>query len=169
MRDIKSPRSVFLLSYLASIMTQFRDGSHEILMAAGYSYEDGKYFNRGTPSWDVETKMDDAKRQGAFPSRNIEEFRAQDNQWIEAQWAKIEAKRAAAVVTEKMDTDEKPKKENKSKNEDIVMEDATEEEKPKKEKKKKSVEAEEGATEGGSDEEKEKKKKKKKSKEVEEE
>ena len=80
--------------------------SHTILLTAGYKYNEvtDKYFNDGTPEWDVTDKVAQGKIQGAFPSSTVEEFREQEATWISEQKAKIKtlklATKEAAVVEE---------------------------------------------------------------------
>lgn len=78
-------------------MPQLDQQSHGILMAAGYEYDttNDKYFNRGNPVWDAEEKAGAGRRQGAFPSSTVEEFRSQEAQWIAAQWEKIKLLKAS--------------------------------------------------------------------------
>jgi hypothetical protein len=82
-------------------MPQLDQMSHQILVDAGYEYDAkaDKYFNRGQPSWEVGIKEEEGRRQGAFPSRTIEEFRAQESHWISEQKSKIKAMKATAAET----------------------------------------------------------------------
>jgi hypothetical protein len=72
-------------------MPQLDWSSHETLLQAGYEYDSikDKYFNRGAPLWDASEKAEAGRRQGAWPSNSIDEFRKQEKEWIQAQWAKI--------------------------------------------------------------------------------
>ena len=72
-------------------MPKFPHEAHALLSLAGYEYDErtDKYFNRGTPTWECEDKMEAGRRQGAFPSRTVDEFKAQDNAWIQDQLIKI--------------------------------------------------------------------------------
>jgi hypothetical protein len=72
-------------------MPKFPYEAHSHLSSAGYEYDErtDKYFNRGSPTWECEDKMEAGRRQGAFPSRTVDEFKAQADSWIETQMAKI--------------------------------------------------------------------------------
>jgi len=74
-------------------MPQLDWSSHEILLQAGYEYDSvrDKYYNRGTPSWDATEKAEAGRRQGAWPSSTVEDFRHQEKEWVQTQWAKIKA------------------------------------------------------------------------------
>ena len=78
-------------------MPKLDSATHAQLMAGGYEYDakKDKYFNRGTPSWEASEKADAGRRQGAFPSSTIEEFRSQEKEWISSQWSKIKTMREA--------------------------------------------------------------------------
>lgn len=79
-------------------MPKFDYNNHECMLQAGYEYDAStdKYFSRGVPTWDVTEKRDAGIRQGAWPSSSIEEFRAQESEWIERQRAKIKLMKANA-------------------------------------------------------------------------
>lgn len=72
-------------------MPRLDHSSHETLLQAGYEYDAhlDKYFNRNPPQWDESEKTAAGIKQGAWPSRTIEEFRAQEREWIATQWSKI--------------------------------------------------------------------------------
>lgn len=83
-------------------MPQLDYHSHSGLIAAGYEYDSSrdKYFNRGNPSWEAEEKATIGRRQGAFPSQTIAEFRAQESEWAAAEWAKVKSLRSAVKNAE---------------------------------------------------------------------
>lgn len=77
-------------------MPKFDYINHESLVKAGYTYDSmaDKYFSSSTPTWDVSEKREAGMRQGAWPSSTIDEFRAQEKEWIERQRAKIKLLKA---------------------------------------------------------------------------
>jgi hypothetical protein len=77
-------------------MPRFDNGSHDMLIQAGYVYDEvkDKYFSRDSPKWDSSDQIASGIRQGAWPSRTIEEFREQEKRWIETQWSSILAMQA---------------------------------------------------------------------------
>ena len=72
-------------------MPKFDQAAHESLMSAGYDYDaiNDKYFNRNPPIWEVSEKMASGIKQGAWPSKTVEEFRSQEREWVANQWSKI--------------------------------------------------------------------------------
>ncbi len=64
-------------------------------MQAGYEYDSrsDKYFNRNPPTWDASEKISAGIKQGAWPSSTVEEFRAQEREWVDQQWSKILAQK----------------------------------------------------------------------------
>ena len=70
-------------------MPQFDQNSHDMLIQAGYVNDTtkDKYFSRDAPTWDSSDKMAAGIKQGAWPSRTIDEFRQQEPKWIETQWS----------------------------------------------------------------------------------
>ena len=127
--------------------------SHGMLVVAGYEYNEksDKYFSRGPASWEASDKADAGRRQGAFPSSSVAEFRAQEAAWIATQWAKIKelksVQKSTLAITEsapeeplmedvQTDAGEKPKKEKKKKSKETEDDDINmDEDKPKKKKK----------------------------------
>jgi len=77
-------------------MPRFDPVSHDMLIQAGYEYDSmtDKYFNRGSPIWEVSDKRAAATKQGAWPSNSISEFRKQEREWIESEWSKILAQQS---------------------------------------------------------------------------
>ena len=72
-------------------MPKLDNATHEMLLMAGYEYDHivDKYFNRNLPKWDASEKVAAGIKQGAWPSRTIDEFRSQERTFVEEQWSKI--------------------------------------------------------------------------------
>jgi hypothetical protein len=81
-------------------MPQLHYHNHEQLLTAGYRYDakTDRYFNNGSPAWEVVEMMEGGKRQGAFPSRTLDEFRQQETAWISSEWSKIKELRVSTSV-----------------------------------------------------------------------
>ena len=81
-------------------MPRFDAQNHKTMLDAGYEFDSNtdRYFNRGQPVWEEGLKIEEGRRQGAFPSRTLDEFRAQEDQWIVEQKAKIRAMKASATT-----------------------------------------------------------------------
>jgi hypothetical protein len=79
-------------------MPKFDAQSHECLMQAGYEYDShrDKYFSRSEPSWNSVEKAESGRRQGAWPSSTVDEFRAQEQEWVSQQWKKEKALRSSS-------------------------------------------------------------------------
>ena len=84
------------------LMPQLDGLNHTQLLDAGYAYDAklDKYYNRGTPAWETAEKMEAGRRQGAFPSRNLEEFREQETAWISREWLRIKEMRSKTTANE---------------------------------------------------------------------
>lgn len=74
-------------------MPRLDNHSHSLLECAGYKYDSNtdRYFNDGSPSWEITEKIASGKIQGAFPSSTLDEFRTQEAEWKVLQKAKIKA------------------------------------------------------------------------------
>ena len=136
----------FVHTHLAFHMPKFERNAHAIMMSAGYEYNEirDKYFNSGVPNWEAGEKADSGRRQGAWPSSSIEEFRSQEADWVSAQLKKVKEMKLAAgsapimtndIVEEPEAVEDKPKKEKKKKSKQVEDADVIEGEKPKKKKK----------------------------------
>jgi hypothetical protein len=142
---------------------------HTQLTVAGFVFDSttAKYFFKAEPVWTRAERIASGKRQGAFPSQTLDEFKFQADAFVAKLKQAAKAKKIAPVATEEAPAAEEDEaaaakaarkaEKAKRKAEEVAEAEATEAEEPPKKKKKKEAEPEVPEEE----EEKPKKKKKK--------